>query len=229
MKYKWILFDADGTLFDYDSAESHALKETLNQFGAQITDDTLKRYRRINKTLFTKLEQGRISFAELRIKRFELLLPGIGVNLHIEKFSNQYLNNLSKYSMLLLGAYDTISTLHPHCKMLIITNGTVDVQRSRFNRSAIKPFISDIVISDEIGVAKPAKEIFHFAFEKMGRPGKEQVILVGDSLTADIAGGINFGFDTCWYNPKRIKNSHDLEVTYEIAELKKLVDIVFST
>jgi len=112
MKYKWILFDADGTLFDYDGAEREAITCTLQHFDIRVHTDTAVVYREINNTLFGKLEQGLISSDELRIKRFELLFSRFGIHFSPETFSSQYLIHLSKASHLLPGALETVSALY---------------------------------------------------------------------------------------------------------------------
>ena len=226
MKYRWILFDADGTLFDYDSAESFAFKTTLESHDYDATPDSLKMYRRINSRLFRELEMGQIKAKELRTKRFKLLFSQLNFKIDVNEFSHQYLGNLSKASRLLPGALETVTALYSKCKLLIITNGIGEVQRSRFNASELKPYFEDIIISDEVGAAKPSKEIFDIVFEKMNMPAKKETLIVGDSLTSDMSGGVNFGIDTCWYNPLGMNNDQDLLVTYEIQNLEQVIKFV---
>lgn len=226
MKYTWILFDADGTLFDYDSAESSAFKTTLERHGYDATPDSLKMYQRINSRLFRELEMGQIKAKELRTKRFKLLFSQLNFKIDVNEFSRQYLGNLSKASRLLPGALETVKTLYSKCKLLIITNGIGEVQRSRLNASELKPYFDDVVISDEVGAAKPSKEIFDIAFGKMNMPAKKETLIVGDSLTSDMRGGVNFGIDTCWYNPLGMQNNQDFEITYEIQNLEQLINLV---
>ncbi len=229
MKYKWLLFDADDTLFDYDKAELFALKNTLEHFGIEYSSACHLKYKQINKKLFTDLEQGLITSIELRTKRFKLLFSEFDINLEVETFSQTYLGNLSKSSMLIPGALDTIRTLHPKFKMFIVTNGISDVQRSRFNNSDIKQYFRDILISDEIGAAKPARKFFDVIYKMIGEPDKSEIMIIGDSLTSDMTGGINFEIDTCWYNPHQAKNVNNLNISYEINTLDELIKIVKST
>lgn len=226
MKYRWILFDADGTLFDYDSAESFAFNTTIEKHGYEATPDSLKMYRRINSRLFRELEMGKIKSKELRTKRFKLLFGQYNFKIEVNEFSRQYLENLSKASELLPGAIETVKALCSKCNLIIITNGIGNVQRSRFNASELKSYFDDLVISDEVGVAKPSKEIFDIAFEKMNMPEKKDTLIVGDSLTSDMSGGVNFGIDTCWYNPVGMQNDQDFEVTYEIQNLEQIINLV---
>ena len=110
--------------------------------------------------------------------------------------------------------------------MLIVTNGIADVQRPRFDNSEIKRYFEDIIISDEIGTAKPATDFFDIAFKAMGEPDKKDVMIIGDSLTSDMAGGIKYGIYTCWYNPNNTQSTTNINITYEISELNELLKIV---
>ncbi|NNG00902.1 MAG: noncanonical pyrimidine nucleotidase, YjjG family [Desulfobacteraceae bacterium] len=226
MKYKWILFDADGTLFDYDTAERVALTKTLANYGCAPASEVLESYRSINSRMFRMLESGQITPQRLRTRRFEMLFDEFEYDLDPAEVSPHYLENLSRESTLLPGAIKTVKALHQKCRMMIITNGLSEVQRPRLTGAELNPYIDDILISDEVGSAKPAVEIFDIAFQKMGMPVKAETMIVGDSLTSDMAGGVNYGIDTCWYNPGELKNGHGIEVTYEIRQLEQLVDLV---
>ena len=107
-----------------------------------------------------------------------------------------------------------------------MTNGIKEVQRSRFGRSSIHTLFSDIIISDEVGVAKPDKRIFEIAFENMSILDKSTVLMVGDNLSSDIKGGINFGIDTCWYNPNHFEQDPEIRATYELKNLQDLRIII---
>ena len=229
MKYKWLLFDADDTLFDYNKAEMTALKQTFEENGRYCSDSCHLRYRDINFGLFKELERGAISSTELRTKRFELLFREFDIPLSVDEFSKKYLCNLANNSTLIEGTPEIISRLSASCRMLIVTNGIADVQRPRLENSEIFKYFDGIVISEEAGAAKPAAEFFDAAFNQMGNPSKKDVLIIGDSLTSDIAGGINYGIDTCWYNRNGIKNENDLDITYETTELKSLLKIVDTT
>jgi 2-haloacid dehalogenase len=226
MKYKWLLFDADDTLFDYNKAEFIALRKTFEENGLHCSDTCHERYREINFGLFKELERGEISSSELRTKRFELLFREFNIPLHFRDVSKRYLSNLADNSMLIPGAEEIVRELSLSCKMLIVTNGIADVQRPRLEKSVILKYFDDIIISDEIGAAKPASKFFDIAFKQMGYPDKKEVMIIGDSLTSDMSGGINYGIDTCWYNPNRMINENGLNITLEVNELETLKSIV---
>jgi YjjG family noncanonical pyrimidine nucleotidase len=226
VKYKWLLFDADGTLFDYDKAEGKALQRTLEAFGIEFEPSHAETYRRLNSGIWRQFEQGVISQERLRTRRFELLFEALQVDCDPEAFSSRYLRNLAAGSELIDGAEEVVRALHAQVGLLIITNGLADVQRPRFARSTIGDCFADIVISEEVGAAKPHKKIFDIAFEKMDSPRKKDVLIIGDSLSSDIQGGNNYGIDSCWFNARRRPRDGDVEIQHEIKDLRELLDLV---
>jgi 2-haloacid dehalogenase len=226
MKYAWLLLDADGTLFDYDRAEGEALRRTFETLGDGYEPRYARVYRQINAQIWQDFEQGAISQQRLRTRRFELLFEAVGVELDPARFSQQYLANLGQGTYLLDGAEEVVRALYGRVGLLIITNGLKEVQRPRLADSAIGAYMDGVVISDEVGVSKPDPRIFDIAFEKMDHPARGEVLMVGDSLTSDMPGGITYGIDTCWYNPGQRPRPPELDIRYEIQRLADLLPIV---
>jgi 2-haloacid dehalogenase len=226
MGYKWLLFDADGTLFDFDRAEASALRKTMGQFGVPFTPERLATYRRINEQLWRDLENGLITPGVLGARRFELFFEELQLDLSPQGFSLAYLAQLGTCSELLEGAVEIIQTLHTRYQLAIVTNGLKAVQRSRLACSPIQDYIAEMVISEEVGAAKPDRAIFDAAFERIGRPLKSEALMIGDSLTSDMEGGYRYGIDTCWYNPTNQSQSIGMEITYQIRNLGELADIL---
>jgi 2-haloacid dehalogenase len=226
MRYAWILFDADATLFDYYKAEESALARVFSQFGAVFQDRYIDVYRRINGDLWRAFEDGRVSQQRLVVQRFEDLLGSVGVEVDAAEFNACYLDYLAEGTDLIEGAEDVVRALHGKVKLMVITNGLAEVQRRRFWSSAIHRYFEGIVISGEEGVSKPDPAIFDVAFARMGNPDKADVLIVGDSLTSDMRGGIAYGIDTCWFNPTAAPNSLGIEVRYEIRRLSEVMEIL---
>lgn len=111
-------------------------------------------------------------------------------------------------------------------RLAIVTNGLKDVQNNRIRKSTIAKYFEDIVISEEVELSKPDPKIFELSLNNIKHTDKNKVLIVGDSLTSDIQGGINFGVDTCWFNPNKVSNETGIKPTYEISNLMKLKDIL---
>ena len=226
MEYKWLLFDADGTLFDYGKAEAYALRTTFEQMGLPHNPGHAETYARINARIWLDFEKGLISAELLRTERFELLFQVIGIECDAHRFSERYLKNLADASELIEGAEETLRALYGKAGLMLITNGLKDVQRSRLAKSAIGHYFADVIISEEVGAAKPDGRIFDVAFASMGGPRKQEVLIIGDSLTSDMQGGDEYGIDTCWFNPERRPLDSDVRIKYEIARLQELLSVL---
>jgi 2-haloacid dehalogenase len=220
--YHWLLFDADGTLFDYERAEAVALERTFGQFGLLFAPSYLPVYHRINDQMWQAFEQRRITQCALRLKRFERLFEALAIGPLPPAFSTAYLEHLATCAQLMEGAEVLLKTLHASYHIAILTNGLKAVQRPRLLRSTIYAYIAELIVSEEVGAAKPDPAIFEIAFDRMGQPPKAAVLMIGDSLTSDIQGAEQYGLDACWYNPARLPRPANLEITYEIAALSEL-------
>lgn len=225
-KYSWLLFDADGTLFDYDYAEETAIRNTFIQSGYEYYPKYLETYKKINGQIWKDYENGLIHQEELKTKRFAYLFDKLEINADPFIFSNIYLRNLSQCCLLLEGVEEICNVLHRKYDLAIITNGLKEVQRPRYENSGIKKYFKEMIISDEIGVAKPDKEYFDEVFKRIGDPVKSEVLVIGDSLTSDIKGGINYGLNTCWFNPKNLKCEYNIDIKYTIHQLPELLSFL---
>jgi len=225
MKYVWLLFDADGTLFDYDHAEETALKNTFAQSGFIYQLEYLNIYKTINSKFWKEFEKNTIQRDGLKTERFKALFNELKIYADPFSFSNIYLNNLSLSTLLLEGAEEICRILSKRYNLAIITNGFKEVQRPRYESSSLINYFKEIIISDEIGAAKPEKEYFDIAFERIGNPAKSTVLVIGDSLTSDIKGGLDYGLDTCWYNPNGLISGNN-KIKFEIHSLKELLSFL---
>lgn len=220
--YKWLLFDADGTIFDFDSASAAALKHTFALANIPHTDETVAAYYRINHACWEAFERGEISAEILRSERFRRLNAELNLTHDPVQLSTYYIQRLAEGTQLLDGALPLLNTLNGTFNQFLITNGLKEVQRPRFRAAGMDRYFTDIVISDEVGVAKPDPRIFDICFEKMGQPSKSDVLMIGDSLTSDMRGGIDYGIDTCWVNLKGKARPAEMPLTFEIHNLGQL-------
>ncbi|OKP97117.1 YjjG family noncanonical pyrimidine nucleotidase [Paenibacillus sp. P46E] len=226
MKYEVILFDADDTLFDYGMAESKALYNAFVHFGLPTgAEDYAASYQEINRALWKDLEQGRTTSAVLRVERFNRLFAAHKLELSPEAFSEAYLKFLGEGTYLIQGAVELCQELNGY-RLAVITNGIKDVQLSRIQGSPLSDTFEQIIISEETGYQKPEAGIFDYAFNKLGISDRSKVLIVGDSLTSDIKGGMDYGIDTCWFNPLGKEGVPGIHPTYEIRELSGLLEII---
>jgi 2-haloacid dehalogenase len=227
MNYNVILFDADGTLFDYDKAEAHALEKAFKHFNFKYNEESeLKNYKIINKDIWIDYENGKIDSKNLRIERFRRLFENYEEKIDYNEFSTVYLSLLSKGIFLIDGAEEVCRYLFEKYKIVILTNGIKDVQLSRIKNSSLNKYIHDIITSEETGYKKPDVEIFDYTFNRIEHFDKGTTLIIGDSLSSDIQGGINYKIDTCWYNPIDEENKSGLKPNYEIKDLRQLITLL---
>lgn len=227
MRYPWILFDADDTLFDFKRSARHALSVTFADFKLPPEEAYFQAYEAINHEVWLAFERQEITAVELRKIRFERFLDAIGEFRDPIEMNRHYLHLLSQTKYLLDGAEALVAALRSKKhRMGLITNGLREVQRPRIAQAKMAEYFDVIVVSDEIGVSKPHDGFFDHAFEQMGHPDKSQVVVVGDSLNSDIQGGNNYGVATCWFNPKGGINMTAHIPSFEISKLEELHRIV---
>lgn len=224
--YHWLLFDADGTLFDYDLAEAKALEGAFRDYDIPFDSRVAENYREINHQIWIDFEKGLVTAEALRVLRFERLFASLQVSMAPGLFSERYLLHLSQASDLMDGAEKVLRTLLDSYQLAIITNGLKDVQRPRLARSKIRDCFKGLFISEEMGVAKPDPRFFDIALERIGRPPRHKVLVIGDSLTSDIQGGNNAGIDTCWFNPSGVQAAAGFPAVYEIRRLEDLLPLL---
>ncbi len=224
-RYSWLLFDADDTLFNYKKAEETALLNVFAHYQVPFQSSFHEIYTRINHHYWQQFEAGQINLVDLRVNRFRDLLSELKLPVEPITFSKTYLEYLGRDSQLLPGVVDTLTTLAPYYHMAIITNGISTVQRSRLAGSPIQSLFDHIFISEEIGFSKPSGGYFDFVFHKLGNPQKSEVLVIGDSLSSDISGGIQYGLDTCWFNPQQLPNPQKTVPSFEIQNLSELIAI----
>lgn len=230
--YKILLVDLDNTLLDFDKAEDKALTKTLLKYG--LSDDTIlkEEFKRINKYYWNQFEKGLISKEKLLEKRFIDFFEKYGHNINEVEVNKYYLNELANSGDLIEHALELLESIKGKVKIYPVTNGVYNTQKRRLALSGLNPYFEDIFISEKIGYQKPRKEFFDYVFEKIANPKKSEVILLGDSLSADIIGGIEYNIDTCLYDPKGETIKTDLykviqnKVTYVINDLLEFGKII---
>lgn len=229
MSYRVILFDADGTLLDYERAQAHALQRAFAVFGlAYDPQSHLKQYRQISQAMWREYEEGRISADALRVERFRRLLEQGGITLSPEAFSDRYLGELSQTSFVADGALELLARLHGRYLLGVVTNGLSSVQHARVEHSGLAQYLGCVVVSEEVGFAKPDPRIFVCALKRIRHRDRSSVLVVGDSLDADVGGAVAFGVDACWLNLEGRQNTHGPFPAYQIRRLGQLEEVLAS-
>jgi 2-haloacid dehalogenase len=221
-RYQWLFFDADGTLFDFEKAQATALEQVFLHHGISYDVSHLAAFRQINSELWNALEQRQMTPDVLKVRRFEVLLAMVGAKHVPAPFSEVYLQYLCACPELIGGADELLRVLHGKYRIAILTNGLRAVQRNRLERSTIRDYVSEIIVSEEIGHAKPAREYFDEAFARVGNPARHEVLMIGDSWNSDMLGAAQYGIYTCWYNPGQQPRPASPGITHEIAALEEL-------
>ena len=225
-KYSVVLFDIDDTLLDFPRSEKEALCEAFMLSGVELNEEMITVYQKINYELWKALERGEIERDELMTRRFEDFAKFYGLEIDFLKVANDYLDCLGKKIYFIEGARELLEALYGKIRMYIVTNGLAKVQNSRYKLTGFDKIFDGMFISQEVGANKPDNRFFEYVAEHIVGFEKEKAIIVGDSLSSDIAGGINFGIDTCWYSAKGM--TPKIQPTYTVDSLDKVLPILLA-
>ena len=226
MKFEFLLIDLDDTILDFHKAEYIALGKTLESFGLEPSEQVRARYSLINKAHWERLERKELTREQVLVGRFGVLFSEYGITVDPRECARRYEQNLSVGHYFLPGAREALESLSRKYKLYMVSNGTARVQIGRLESADISHFFREIFISQQVGVYKPDKEFFTRCFAKIPDFDPQKAIIVGDSLTSDIQGGINAGIATCWVNPGH--KPQTIPADYEIESLAQLEELLES-
>ena len=230
-KYTYLLFDVDNTLLDFDRSEHDAMADALREHGFPADDAIIERYALINDAHWELLEKGEMDRATLIWHRFKVLGEECGLSpMDPVAFADSYVKHLTHKSFLMDEAQEVCEALAKEYPLIAVTNGNAGVQHGRFDPSPLFPLFKDVFISEDIGYNKPAQQFFDAVLAKYPDLDPAQALVIGDSLTSDMAGGIRWGCDTCWLCPNPAQRDkaakRGMTLTYTISHLKELLDIL---
>lgn len=225
MKYPYLLFDADNTLFDFDAAERLAYETVCKTHRLPYSGAGYALYRQCNSELWHDFDQGLCTKEFLLLERFRRYLERSGQTGDPEKLNQTHLQTIAASSMLLPGALELCRTLAEKHELYIITNGVESSQRARFERSAIAPCFKGLFISEAVGYGKPSPAYFDYVFRAVPGLTPHSGLVIGDSLSSDIQGANNVGLDCCWYNPKGLPRPDGLRIDYEVRTLEEILPV----
>ena len=222
---EFLLLDLDDTILDFHKAERIALSKTIQDFGVEPTEEALALYHKINKWHWEQLELGVMTREEVLTGRFAVFFRELGKTVDPTACARSYESNLSIGHYFLPGAEETVQALSKKYRLFLVSNGTATVQHSRLTSAGLYPYFEQVFVSQEIGFNKPDKAYFDRCFERIPGFDPEKALMVGDSLTSDIKGGINAGVRTVWINPKH-KDCGDIRPDYQLDALSQLPELL---
>lgn len=241
--FKVLLWDIDGTLLDFLAAEKVAIRNCFEIFNlGECTDEMISRYSEINKKYWEALERGELSKLEVLVGRFQEFFEQEGIDVTVAPaFNDEYQIRLGDTCVFKDDSYNLVNSLKGRILQCGVTNGTAKAQERKLKVSGLGDIFDEVFISDKIGYEKPTLEFFAPVFSwvkemeiaSMRRCtgeaefiSKDEILIIGDSLTSDIKGGNNVGIKTCWYNPTGAINNKGVSVDYEIDNLQKILEII---
>lgn len=222
---KTVFFDLDDTLFDFHASEHTAILDTFRHVGIEPSEENAALYSQINLSCWERLERGEWSRDEVLVRRFDIFFDALGVTGDAMATQKYYEDRLSYEVCYIDGARELLERMRGKYRMYITSNGTALVQDRRIGASGIAEYFDGIFISERVGAHKPSREFFNRIFEQIGGERAETVI-IGDSLTSDILGGINAGIHTVHYNPKGRKNGTGITPEYEVRKLCEIPELI---
>lgn len=222
-----VLWDVDGTLLDFPYSQRYALTKCFETAGLSITEEILTRYAEINDSYWKRLELGEVSREQLLTGRFLTLFEEFGIKgVDVEAFREEYQRGLGSVYCYIDDALEVCRSLSGQVKQYVITNGVSFTQRNKLKLSGLSACMEELFISEELGAHKPSKEFFDVVLSQLPEKNKNRILVVGDSLSSDIKGGVNAGLRTCWYRPEGTANETPWKPDYEICNLHQLSEVL---
>ncbi len=221
-----LLMDLDNTLLDFNQQEAAAMEKMLSEHGEELTPERLSLFRAINAQHWEWLEEGRITRQQTLVGRFEVFFSKLDLPLDAQSAEDSYAKHLCEGYYFVPGAPELLEKLNGNYRLFIISNGSADIQAARLKSSGIGKYFEGIFISEQLGATKPAKEFFDLCFARIPGFDARMSLVVGDSLTSDIRGGINAGLKTCWFNPDNKPPREDIRPDYTISTLDGLCTLL---
>lgn len=224
--YKALLFDLDDTLLDFKKGQHNALKKMFADQGIKMTPVIKADYLSYNQKLWSAYEAGRLRRDVLLGQRFTYIFDKLGLTRDGAAMDRLFRSYLDEEAELLPGASLVLSELSQRYPMYIVTNGVAETQMHRLKKAELLGYFSEVFISEHTGYQKPMPEFFDVVFQRLDGIEPSEMLIIGDSLTADIQGGQQAGIATCWVNPEGVSHGLEIPPMYEIKALSELLSII---
>lgn len=221
---KYVFIDLDDTIFDFSNDERNALSKTLRHLGVEPNDEILSRYSEINLSRWKLMELGKITRDEVKVSRYRILFDEFSIDASPQEATAFYEAQLAQEYSFVDGALQLLDTLYGKYSLNIVSNGATEVQDNRIDSAGIRKYFDNIFISQAVGADKPSSEFFDYCFSSIDNINKKNCVIVGDSISSDIRGGINAGIKTIWFN--RRGEVSDVKPDYTIESLSQLPQLL---
>ena len=221
-----VFLDVDNTLLDFHLCSLESMKEGFDEWGMDFTDEVFTVFNEINDGLWHKIEKGEITRDELFCIRWQLIFDRLGIDKNGPDFEKMFVENLAESAIPVEGAGSLVEYLASKYDLYVTSNAIHRQQIVRMTKAGMIDYIKDFFTSEKIGYAKPTKGFFDECFKRLPDVKKESVIIIGDSLTADIKGGVDYGIKTCWFNFKGEKYDIRPECDYIVDRLGDIKEIL---
>lgn len=221
-----VYFDLDHTLWDFERNSALAMETILKKHNIDVNlKDFLSFYVPINLRYWDWYRNEKITQAELRIGRLKETFEGLNYSIDDDKIlllSDEYVYYLPTFNYLYDGAIEILEYLQPKYKLHIITNGFQNVQDGKMRNSGIEKYFETITNSEMAGAKKPSSKIFEFALG-LRNVHKNNAIMIGDCMDADVGGALKFGMDAILFNEHFIEISDTVKQINHLLELKNIL------
>ena len=223
---EFLFLDLDDTILDFHKAERLAISRTFRSFGLEPTEQVLERYHVINRLHWERLERGELTRDQVLTGRFQMLFEELGIPAQPQAIAKGYEHNLGLGPYFLPGAKEALDALRGKYRLFLASNGTASVQHSRLTSAGLYPYFEEVFVSQALGANKPSRAFFDACAARIPGYDPRKALMVGDSLTSDILGGINAGMKTCWVCPRGAQGRPDIVPDYRIEALSQLPELL---
>ncbi len=223
---KIILIDLDNTIIDFNECARHSIMGIFEDLGFHYDENVFETFITENVKIWKRLERGEIDKPYLRANRWNIILGKLGIEYDGTIIEERFENGVAKGAYPVEYAYELLEYLYSKYDLYVVSNGFRFVQESRVKIGKFDKYFKELFLSEDIGIQKPDTRFFDYCYEKIDCPPKEELILIGDSLSADIQGGINFDIETIWFNKNNEPQNDTIKPTYTVNHLKEIENIL---
>lgn len=223
---KAVLIDVDNTLLDFNKCAASSIKAGFEKYGIEYNDGVFPVFERVNDSLWLRIEQKTLTIDELHKIRWNMIFNELGIDRNGSEFELLFVENIHESCIPVDGALDLVKYLSEKYIVCVASNASYNQQKNRLTKAGMFEYFKELFVSKEIGFPKPTKEYFDICLSKLSPITKDETIMIGDSLSADIEGGVKYGMKTCWYNHNNEKIPPDLKADFTVSKLSEIKNIL---